>query len=545
MSEAAEQPQVSRLATTILKLRKLLKESLSVRVSVGMAVIVMTILSLLFVGVTYQVRNSIYEQRKEQIIDDASVTINQVQTAFEQSTATTTDQVQNLANQLVSSLRSTKSGSGVVTTMLLRSPDAPTTFAINELIDRDLVDVITPEMRAEMAKTKGQFYQSVAIKDSAGNVTPGIVVGATVILPLAGPYELYSVYSLQHEEDTILVMTQSLVFGTIPVVIFLGGGILWVLFDMLRPVRVTAQAARELAKGDLSVRVEPRGEDEMAQLGKSFNYMAQSLSNQIAEYDELSQLQQRFVSDVSHELRTPLTTIRMAEEIIYDERDTMSPLVARSAELLHSQVDRFEKMLADLLEISRHDSNTAQLDAEDTDFKELVRKVVDADKVLAKKLGVKVTIKPTTQRCVAHIDSRRIERVLRNFLVNAIEHAEGKPVQIEIASTEQVTSVRVRDFGVGMTPETAARVFDRFFRADPARTRTTGGTGLGLSIAAEDVALHNGRIEAHGELGQGSAFMVSVSRKPGMTVTEPALLLWENYTQKQIEEFVKEVSNED
>lgn len=518
------------------KIKQIVKQSLSVRVSVGMALLVITILSFLFVGVTYQVRNTIFEQRKNQIIEDASVTISQVQAAFEQSTASTTDQVQNLANQLVSSIRATKSGSGVVTTMLLRSPDAPTTFAINELIDRDLVNIISPEMRAEMAKTKGQFYQSVAILDAKGNTTPGIVVGATVTLPLAGKYELYSVYSLKAQQDTIAVMTQSLVLGTIPVVVLLGIGIFWALYQLLRPVRVTALAAREIAKGDLSVRVNPKGEDEMAQLGKSFNYMAQSLANQIAEYDELSQLQQRFVSDVSHELRTPLTTIRMAEEIIYDQRETMSPLVGRSAELLHSQVDRFEKMLADLLEISRHDSNTAQLDAEDIDFRELVKKVVDADRTLADKLGVPVIIKPNEQRCVAHIDARRIERVLRNFIVNAIEHAENKPVEIEIASNETATSVRVRDYGVGMSAETAARVFDRFFRADPARTRTTGGTGLGLSIAAEDVALHHGKIEAWGELGMGSAFMVTVPKKPTDIITETPLQLWETSFPSALEE---------
>ncbi|MCS4484055.1 MtrAB system histidine kinase MtrB [Gleimia sp. 6138-11-ORH1] len=510
------------------KVVTLLKESLSVRISVGMAVTVISVLVLLVVGVTWQVQNSIFEQRRQQILEDASVTINQVQTAFSQSTASTTDQVQNLANQLISSLRATKTGSGVVTTMLLRSPNAPTTFAINELIDRDLVEVISPELRENMARGNGQFYQSIAIKDAKGKERPGIIVGATVVLPLAGQYELYTVYSLADEQDTILLMTQSLLFGAIPVAAFLGIGILWVLYNMLRPVRVTAEAAQQLARGDLSVRVEPHGEDEMAQLGKSFNIMAESLAKQIAEYDELAKLQQRFVSDVSHELRTPLTTIRIAEEIIYDEREAMSAPAARSAELLHSQVDRFEKMLADLLEISRHDSHTAQLDAEVSDMKELVRKVVEADRPLATRLGVEIVIDAPQSRYTAYMDRRRMERVLRNFLVNAIEHAEGKPVVIQIASNDKATSVRVRDFGVGMSADTSARVFDRFFRADPARTRTTGGTGLGLSIAAEDVALHRGKIEAAGKLAEGSVFMVTLPRTANMQVEAAVLPLWKD-----------------
>lgn len=511
------------------KLQLILRKSLSLRISVAVAAIVITILSLLFIGVTNQVRNAVFEQRRIQILEDASTTIHQVQSTFEQATATTTDQVQNLANQLVSSIRSTKSGSGVIATMLLRSPHAPTTFAINELIDREMVEVITPSMRKTFLDADGQYYQSVSLPNGGKN-SPGIVVGAKVILPLAGEYELYIVYSLQDEQDNISLMTQSLIFGTVPVVTILGAAIFWGLYNLLSPVRITAEAARELANGDLSVRVTPKGEDEMAQLGQSFNYMAQSLENQIAQYDELSKLQQRFVSDVSHELRTPLTTIRMAEEMIYDARSSMQPTVSRSAELLHDQVDRFEKMLADLLEISRHDSHTAQLDAEETDLKELVSRVVAADEALAQRLGIPVIVETNPQRCVAAVDSRRMERILRNFVVNAIEHAEGKPVVMSLATNETAASVRVRDFGVGMSPETASRVFDRFYRADPSRTRTTGGTGLGLSIAAEDAALHAGKIEAYGEIGKGSAFMITVPRKLGEKITTPALELWQAQT---------------
>ena len=142
-------------------------------------------------------------------------------------------------------------------------------------------------------------------------------------------------------------------------------GIVWIVYRLLRPVRTTAQAATQLADGDLSVRVEAKGIDEMAHLGRAFNDMAESLSEKIKEYDDLSRLEQRFVSDVSHELRTPLTTIRMAEELLYDSRDDFSPIAARSAELLHQQVDRFEKMLADLLEISRYDSKTASLEIDE------------------------------------------------------------------------------------------------------------------------------------------------------------------------------------
>jgi len=264
----------------------------------------------------------------------------------------------------------------------------------------------------------------------------------------------------------------------------------------------------------------------MARLGGAFNDMASSLQEQIQEYDELSRLQQRFVSDVSHELRTPLTTIRMAEEMIWQDRDQFEPATKRSAELLHDQVGRFESMLADLLEISRYDAQSALLDPDTVDLRTVVAKVVEANSELATRLGVEVRVDAPPERAAAEVDVRRIERVLRNLLVNAIEHAEGRPVVVSIGASGTDVAVRVRDHGVGMSPHTVAHVFDRFFRADPARPRTTGGTGLGLSIAAEDVALHHGVLEAWGVLGEGSSFLVILPRAVGNEVASRPLDLW-------------------
>ncbi|MBF0963035.1 MAG: ATP-binding protein, partial [Actinomyces sp.] len=129
--------------------------------------------------------------------------------------------------------------------------------------------------------------------------------------------------------------------------------------------------------------------------------------------------------------------------------------------------------------------------------------------------------------CTAEIDDRRIERVIRNLLVNAYEHAESRPVVVTIASNETAVAVRVRDHGVGMEPATVERVFDRFYRADPARTRTTGGTGLGLAISLEDVVLHGGTLTAWGEIGVGSSFMMTLPKKVGTAISSDPLELWE------------------
>jgi two-component system sensor histidine kinase MtrB len=236
-------------------------------------------------------------------------------------------------------------------------------------------------------------------------------------------------------------------------------------------------------------------------------------------------MQQRFVSDVSHELRTPLTTVRMAAEVLYDARDDFDPINKRSAELLYNQVERFQSLLADLLEISRFDAGVAMLDAEATDIVQLISHVMEGAAPVAEEYGSKMTLNAPEGSVVVEMDSRRIDRILRNLILNALEHGEGRPVNISVASNGDAVAVTVRDHGIGMSPAEAARVFDRFWRADPARARTTGGSGLGLSIATEDTKLHNGWLQAWGNTGVGSSFRLTLPLKQGGTITKSPLPL--------------------
>jgi two-component system sensor histidine kinase MtrB len=253
--------------------------------------------------------------------------------------------------------------------------------------------------------------------------------------------------------------------------------------------------------------------------------MAASLQEQITQLATLSQMQQRFVSDVSHELRTPLTTVRMAAEVLYDARHDFDPINKRSAELLYNQVERFQSLLADLLEISRFDAGVAMLDAEPTDILQLVANVVEDARPVATEYGSEVTINSREKSIIVEMDDRRIERILRNLVLNALEHSEGKPVNVSVAANETAVAVAVRDYGIGMTQSEAARVFDRFWRADPARARTTGGSGLGLSIAAEDTKLHNGWLQAWGNKGTGSNFRLTLPLKQGDAIAKSPLQL--------------------
>ncbi|MBU9944779.1 MAG: HAMP domain-containing histidine kinase, partial [Dermatophilaceae bacterium] len=293
----------------------------------------------------------------------------------------------------------------------------------------------------------------------------------------------------------------------------------WVVTrQVVAPVRRAGEVAQRLSAGKLNERMPSRGEDDLALLATSFNAMADSLQSQIRQLEGLSAVQQRFVSDVSHELRTPLTTIRMAVDVIHDSRTGFDPSVARSAELLAGELDRFEELLADLLEISRFDAGAAALDVETVDLRSPLLRVVEATRPLADRRGSVVTLHLPDEPAEAEVDERRVERILRNLVVNAIEHGEGRPVDIHVGIGSDAVAVVVEDHGVGLRPGEAANVFTRFWRADPARARTTGGTGLGLSISLEDARLHHGWLQAWGERGVGSRFRLTLPQRAGATL---------------------------
>jgi two-component system sensor histidine kinase MtrB len=327
--------------------------------------------------------------------------------------------------------------------------------------------------------------------------------------------DIYYVFPLAQDQQTLNIVEESLLLAGVVLVLALAVIAWFVTRQVVTPVRMAAAIAERLASGRLDEQMRVRGEDDLASLATSFNKMAMNLQSQIRRLEELSRMQRRFVSDVSHELRTPLTTVRMAADLIHDERESFDPTVSRSAELLQTQLDRFEELLADLLEISRFDAGAAVLDAEPVDLRVLAQKVMDGAAPLAERKGSRVVTKFPAAPTVAEVDTRRIDRILRNLVVNAIEHGEGKDVVVAIAADEDAVAVSVRDYGVGLRPGESSLVFNRFWRADPARARTTGGTGLGLSIALEDAKLHRGWLQAWGEPGGGTQFRLTVPRTVG------------------------------
>jgi two-component system sensor histidine kinase MtrB len=379
-------------------------------------------------------------------------------------------------------------------------------------------------------------YTSIARTDAEEKVVghePGIAVGAQVQLSADGStYTVYFLFPLDEQQDTMALVTRALLTAGILMLVLVAGVSWLVTRQVVTPVRLARQVAERLAAGRLQERLRVSGEDDLARLATSFNQMASNLQRQIRQLEELSRVQRRFVSDVSHELRTPLTTVRMAGDVLHDARHDFDPATGRAAELLQKELDRFETLLSDLLEISRFDAGAAVLETDDVNLVDVAHRVVDTTRALAEQRNVRLEVDAPDHPCLVEADVRRVERVVRNLVTNAIDHAHADAdrtrtalVVLRVEGDEQAAAIAVRDYGVGLAPGESAMVFNRFWRADPARARTSGGTGLGLSISMEDTHLHGGWLQAWGRPGEGSQFRLTLPRRVGGSLRQSPLPL--------------------
>ncbi|MBZ5737323.1 MtrAB system histidine kinase MtrB [Nocardioides mangrovi] len=375
-------------------------------------------------------------------------------------------------------------------------------------------------------------YTTIRSTDGDGVTTaqPGIVVGSQVVLPAdAQTYTLYYLFPLDEQEETLALVTRALLTAAILLLVLVAGMTWLVTRQVVSPIRLARRTAERLAAGQLQERMKVAGEDDLARLATSFNQMASNLQRQIRQLEELSRVQRRFVSDVSHELRTPLTTVRMAGDMLHDARQDFDPATARAAELLQTELDRFEVLLADLLEISRFDAGAAVLELDDVNLVDVAHRIVDATRPLAQQRQVTVVVRAPGHPCLAEADVRRVERIVRNLVTNAIDHAATDGVDpgivVQVDGDEHAAAIAVRDYGVGLAPGEASMVFNRFWRADPARARTSGGTGLGLSISLEDTHLHGGWLQAWGRPGEGAQFRLTLPRRAGQVLRHSPLPL--------------------
>ncbi len=503
-----------------VRLRAWWRRSLQLRVAVSTLVLSTIVVGLVGVVLVQRVVTGLVDAKRRVALGEATAGFAAAQQLAAANTGSPNSAINTLARQVATRSGSPAEGLSLV---ILSTGEATGRAVPDDVLDSS----VSPALRAALVgPSASPAYAYTMLRHRDGHAEPALAIGSPLFFPSSSQvYQMYYLFPLAQERATISLVRGTVALSSGLLVLLLALVALLVTRQVVTPVRLAARAAERLSAGRLTERMVVRGEDDLTRLALSFNRMAGSLQRQIEQLEELSRLQRRFVSDVSHELRTPLTTVRMAADVLYEARADFPQHIARSAELLQTELNRFEALLADLLEISRYDAGAAVLDAEPTDLGGLIRGVAAAVSPLAARRGSEVTIRLPAQPCVAEVDSRRVDRILRNLLVNAVEHGEGRPVEITVAQSETAVAITVRDHGVGLRPAEVTQVFDRFWRADPARARTTGGTGLGLSIALEDSRLHGGWLQAWGRPGKGSQFRLTLPRLAGAELTGSPLPL--------------------
>ena len=499
-------------------------KSLSLRIIATtfiVSTILVTIIGLILIN---RVSSGILTSKESSSVTEASSAINEAQKVV---TATDTGagapNISTVVDTAVTALAVRAGQSGLYDVLFLTSSDISKQGLPERGTNLVAENSVSEDLRSRVEKTEKLLWAYTEIYYLDGRKIPGLVVAAPIKINNVGNYSLFLLFPLDKEEETIGII-RSAVLATGILLIFGLLILVWYLTrSVLSPVRKTAEAAERLRMGLLNERVPVSGEDDLAKLAGSFNSMAASIQQQIGQLEQMSRMQKRFVSDVSHELRTPLTTVRMAADVLYESRDQYTGDTARAAELLSTQIERFEILLSQLLEISRFDAGAADLSLNMVNIKDVIEKTADSLSNLLAKQETPVVI--TGSAPEIELDQRRIERVLRNLISNASEYGEGKPIEVEIGSDEDTIAVVVKDRGPGLKPGESSLVFNRFWRADPARARTTGGTGLGLAIALEDARLHSGWIDVWGAPGKGTMFRLTLPRIAHTAISSSSLPL--------------------
>ncbi|WP_084512655.1 MtrAB system histidine kinase MtrB [Nocardia mikamii] len=481
------------------------RRSLQLRVVVSTLTLSLIVITILGVVLTSQITDRLLDAKVNAAVEEMGRARNTVEAQLTGVSDSSTQAVrlQDAVRALSSGGSSSTGGAGTYNVALAMVGDGQQEVTAGPMLE------VPAELRRFVQQNQVS-YQFATISDPDGYRGPALIIGSpSSEVPTL---EVYLIFPLNNEQRSLSLMRGTMLIGGIVLLLLLAAITALVARQVVLPIRSAARIAGRFADGRLKERMLVRGEDDMARLAMSFNEMAESLSNQITQLEEFGNLQRRFTSDVSHELRTPLTTVRMAADLIHGSSDELDPALARSAELLVTELDRFEGLLNDLLEISRHDAGVAELQIESLDVRMCARAAVSTVRHLAKESGCELVVDLPEEPLVAEVDPRRVERVLRNLLANAIDHSEGKPVLIRMRGDVDANAVAmvVRDQGVGLRPGEEKLVFNRFWRSDPSRMRRSGGTGLGLSISVEDANLHDGRLEAWGEPGAGASFRLTL-----------------------------------
>ncbi|WP_410657969.1 sensor histidine kinase [Amycolatopsis sp. lyj-112] len=369
----------------------------------------------------------------------------------------------------------------------------------------DGADLVTDSLRTAVRAENRLMTQRVTVSG-----TPWLLIGTPVMATAPSGartpsgVEVYSAHDLTGVERQIDGLARSAgatAAVALPLAVLLA---LLAAGSVLRPVRRLRDTARRLASGDLDARSLPQGADELAQLTVTVNEMAESVQTSMTAMHHMQADAKRFAADVSHELRTPLSTLTAVVEVLAATADTMEPDARESAQLAITEIHRLVRLVEDLMEVSRFDAGTAQMRREEIDVAAAVR-----DCLRARGWLDQVEVE-AAEEILLRPDRRRLDVIVANLVGNALRHG-APPVRVHVSVLPGQVLIEVTDNGPGLPEHVLPHVFDRFYKADAARTRTPG-SGLGLAIARENARLHGGDLLADNARGGGARFVLWLPR---------------------------------
>ncbi|MEU9252274.1 HAMP domain-containing sensor histidine kinase [Streptomyces sp. NPDC048270] len=372
--------------------------------------------------------------------------------------------------------------------------------------------VVTEALRRRVTANPHGAFQRV--EDRSGN--PYLVVGMPAVFNQGGVRQAtgivyFATMPLDAEEATVKAMVDAAQQGAVPGLAIALIPALLAARSVLRPVRDMRRAAQRLGRGRLDTRIEVRGADELAGLARTFNETARALEQSVAELQEAEARARRFAADVSHELRTPLAGMLAVTEVLDEDAEHLDPDTAKALRLVSAETGKLAVLVEDLMEISRFDARAAELNLDDVDLAEAVGKTLERRHWDDGRVATVTDLPPETR---ARLDPRRFDVVLANLVGNALRHG-GAPVRITVGTRPGPDGegdrllIEVADSGPGIAPEVLPHIFDRFFKADAARTRSAG-SGLGLAITQENVRLHGGTLRAGNGPAGGAVFTLDM-----------------------------------
>ncbi|MEU5850930.1 HAMP domain-containing sensor histidine kinase [Saccharopolyspora shandongensis] len=362
---------------------------------------------------------------------------------------------------------------------------------------------ITPTMRAAV-RTGDRLNVQRITKDGR----PWLVLGTPVTFEEShrtSGLEVYAIVSLQDEERDVSDLLRTVRNGTIPIIVLAAVLALLAARTVLRPVRNLGDATRRLAAGELGARAQPTGRDELADLAHTFNATAQALQTSVTDLREQEATARRFAADVSHELRTPLTAMTIVSNVLDEEADQLPPDSATAMRTVSAETAKLARLVDDLIEISRFDAKAIHPNRNEIDVGDTIRATLT---VRGWHDDVHTDLPDESVRAL--LDRRRLDVIVANLVGNALRHG-APPVTVTLRASDAEITIEVTDHGPGLNPEVIRHVFDRFYKADTARTRSEG-SGLGMAIAQENARLHGGTIHADNRLEGGAMFTLRLPR---------------------------------